>query len=124
MAIGKYAGAAEVYLNGRLLAELVSFRTTLESGDQEVVTMRKGLAGFSDGPPRVEATFDTAIPKAGFEADYQKAIEDKATVRVAWIIAGKRRQAEGRIMTLDTDQGVNNPAGATCRFVGKPVRAL
>lgn len=120
---GNYAGAGEVYLNGRLLAEIEECERQLQSNDNEVNTMIKGFAGFSDGPTHVRITGTTAIPKAGYEVDYERAVRLKLTVTFVFIDGGQRLTHVGRITDLTSSRSTSASAKANFTFVGVPVGA-
>lgn len=116
----RYEGAGQVFLGGRLLAEVTRCERTITSNDNEVMTMAKGFAGFSDGPVRVEITFDTAIPKAGYEYDYEDAIVNKRTVTFVFVDGEKRLSHVGRITQKSSSRDTGSAASASCTFVGRP----
>lgn len=123
MAFGTYEGAGELYLNGRLLAEISECEYSLTSNDTEVMTMQKGFSGFSDGPEQVRITFQTAIPKAGYEHDYEDAIRNKRTVRFVFIDGSKRRVSDGRLIEKSSSRSTSAAATSSLTFVGAPVGA-
>jgi hypothetical protein len=86
--------------------------------------MHKGMAGFSDGPPRVEVNVDSAVPKAGYEVDFWTIVRNKQTVQVVVLSGGKRRQMEGRITSFDEEKSDTAAASATFTAVGKPIGEL
>lgn len=120
-ALTKYEGAAQVFVNGRLLAEAQTSRLSLTANDNEVNTMQKGFAGFSDGPERAEVSIDTAVPKAGYELDFWTLCRDKSEVRVVQISGGVRRQIQGRITSFEETKGTGQTATASVTIVGRPL---
>ena len=124
MALTKYEGRGEVYYQGRLLVEIKSARVALASNDNEVTTMAKGFAGFSDGPERAQVDLDTAVPKAGYEADYWAAITGMLDVVLVIVSGGERRAIEGRFISLDETKSDTAAAASSVNFVGKPIGSL
>lgn len=125
MALSKYKGAGEIYINGRLIAEATDMEFTIRSNDNKVMTMQKGMAGFSDGPTEVEGTINSAVPKAGYDHEFLDTILDKKEVRVTWITAGNRRvTAEGRFGELRERFDSASPASSSIPFMGKILGSL
>lgn len=119
MAVDLYAGKAEIYLNGRLLAEAQSINLTVNSNDIQVGTIQKGFAGFSDGATNCEAQIDSAVPRKGFEMDFQRAVAEKKTiVLVLKITATQKIRAAGRLTTAQNQSGFNTETKASTTFMG------
>lgn len=106
---------------GMILAEVTEARMEEQSNDKPVETLRKGLAGFSDGPEQCNVTFGQAIPRAGMEVAFHSVCRNHTYVRVGFVIANVRRIAEGRIMTVDDSTDVNTPNKRNVNFHGKVV---
>ena len=120
----KYEGAAEVQIGGRTLAEATKARVSIRANDNKVNTMRKGFAGFSDGPTEAEVTIDTAVPKEGYEVDFWDAVKRKRELRVVIVKAGRRRTIVGRAQSLDEDAAENAAASGSVTIMGVPVGEL
>ena len=113
-----YEGAGTIAINGRILAEATKFTWTIDTQDNDVLTMRKGLAGFSDGPTKIEMTIDSAVPRKGLESPWFDILLGRKPVSATFKFGGKRITASGRFKTLDGSQDVSSPASATVKFVG------
>lgn len=124
MSIDKFEGAGQFYMNGRLIAEASSVRYKLETNDNVIKTMTGGVVGFSDGATVVTISSDLVVPKAGYEEDWHDACQKRKTIRAVVKHAGKRRTAEGRIMSYESTNGVDTAAGVSIEFTGKTVGSL
>jgi hypothetical protein len=120
----QYEGAGEFYINGRLQAEASSCKVNFQSRDNEVMTMQKGFAGFSDGPARVEISVDCAIPKAGYEFDFFNVCVRKQKVRAVVVIAGQRKNFECRVTDHSETTSDSAAAGLSVTLVGKMIGKL
>lgn len=120
MSFGDYEGAGELYYRGRLLAEISECSYRLEANNNDVDTMQKGFAGQSKGPRRVVISWQTAIPKAGYEADFHRVIERDETVRFVFIDGDKRRTSDGKIQSHESSRSVSSAANASYEFRGAP----
>lgn len=121
MSLTKYLGPAEIYCNGRLLAEATSISVRTMSNNSRVRTMKKGLAGFSAGPTEVEIKIESAVPRAGYEVDFKTVCERKGAVEIIHADAGGvRRRYEGWVDDCEQSQGTDNAATLSVSFVGKP----
>ncbi|MCC7542355.1 MAG: hypothetical protein IT379_39420 [Deltaproteobacteria bacterium] len=118
--LDNYEGPGEVYANGRLIAEARNVRVTTTTNDREVTTMTKGLAGFSKGPTRSEASIEQAVPKAGFPVDWEEITIARTPIRLVVVHGGKRRTHVGRFTQYEASNSVDDAASANLSFVGKP----
>lgn len=121
MAMQEFEGQAEAYLNGRLLTEAATVRLTIKTNDNPVRTSIRGFAGFSRGSEDVEGSIEMPPPRDGFVVDWHEAMLRRQTVRLAYIDAGKRRQAEGRITQYEMSKQVDQTGSVTLSFMGRPV---
>lgn len=115
-----YEGPAEIYSNGRLLAEARSFRVTVTGNNNKVHTMKRGLAGKSDGPTESEGVIESAIPRKGYEVDFVKLVVNKKYVRIVQRCGNTRRTYNGWIESTDESFAVDSPALQTATFMGGP----
>lgn len=121
MSFGDYEGAGELYYRGRLLAEISECSYRLEANNNDVDTMQKGFAGQSRGPRRVVITFNTAIPKSGYEVDFHRVIERDETVRFVFIDGDKRRSSDGKLQSHESSRSTGSSASTSYEFRGAPV---
>lgn len=125
MALGKYEGRKiHLSLNGRVVAEATSFEFTLQSGDNAVMTLLDGFAGFSDGAEQISGTINGVVPKSGYTQDYYDAVRQKKEFRLAFTHGGRRRQAEGRLTEFGGEHSVSATATNKMSFMGKPMNSL
>lgn len=119
MALGTYEGKGKIFVNGRLQAEANDVRKRRMANNQKVYTFHKDLAGKSDGPREVELTLSGAIAKAGYETDFEEALDDGAYVEVVTVKAGKRVTYAGWIEDYEEADSVNASSSYTMTFQGK-----
>lgn len=110
------------YINGTLLAENTSVKITLKGTDQDVMTIVKGLTGFTPGPDSLEVEFENVIPASGFEVDTWSAQLNKEIVelRLQFGGSGLSLTSSGRIFDNALDAGVSKTAGLNFNFTGQP----
>lgn len=114
----KYEGVGEIYVNARLLAEANKCEVTITSNDQKVMTMKKGMAGFSDGPTETSISVESAIPRKGFESDFVTAVAQKKAIRITVKSGGKRITVNGRFTESRFSNSVDSPAMISGSFSG------
>lgn len=118
----RYEGPGEVQLDNSTLAEATSLSVSNNSGNTDVVTMKKGLAGFSKGAPGAEIQVSNAVPKAGMEADFVEKCVAGTFVKVTHLLAGKRYTYSGWIQDTSSEQGVDSTASMSFTVrAGPPV---
>lgn len=117
--MGEYSKPYLIAYRGAALAEVDSVDVTFTSNDKPVKTMLKGLAGFSDGAEEVSMNFSSAVPLAGFEVDFAALCMGHRTVQFAVKEARAITTLEGRLMTVGSKSGVDNPNGLSMTFTGK-----
>jgi hypothetical protein len=114
----EYATGYVVY-QGLALSEVSDIDFDEESGDQEVVTILKGLAGHSNGAAKVKLTLKSAIPAAGMEVDFAEICRKHRTIEVRFRCAGVEATAQGRVMNAKRSVSANNPSALDVTFNGK-----
>jgi hypothetical protein len=117
----KYEGAAEFYINNKLMAEATSLSITDSANDRPVNTMTGGFVGFSDGPQSAEASCSVAIPKAGYELDFRDALDKKKDLTIVHKSGGVRRTYLMRCQSVDTSQSTDSTAVLNARFAGRAI---
>ncbi len=110
------------YINGALLAENISVGVSLEGTDQDVMTIVKGLAGFTPGPDSVKVSFENVIPAAGFEVNTWNMQVNKEIVelKLQFGSSGLSLTSEGRIDGNKIDAGVSKSTSLNFDFTGTP----
>lgn len=115
-----YEGPSEIYVGARLLAECRSLRISVTANNNKVYTMKRGLAGKSDGPRESEATIENAIPRKGYERDFAKLCIEGGYVRIVQRAGKTRRTFNGWIESAEDSFAVDSPASHTATFQGGP----
>jgi hypothetical protein len=117
--MSEYSKQGYIILNGIVLTEAGQVRLRINSNDKPVKTLVKGLSGFSDGAEEATVEFQNAIPRAGFEAEFNALCRSHTTVRVGFRIANKQYEMEGRFIDTDTETGVDNVNAVNVSFHGR-----
>lgn len=118
MALTKYEGAGELYVNGRLQAEAQKCSVTVDANDNVVVTMQKGFSGFSDGAGSSKITVTSAIPRKGYETDFVDAVTKKKDVAIVVKSGARRHRFEGRFQSASWDNATDATTLLNGEFVG------
>ena len=114
-----YQGKGEVYVNGRVLAEAKSVTITVNSNDQQVGSMQKGFAGFSDGAANTEAEIDSLVPRKGFEKHFAKAVANRETITlVVKYTSSDKIRAVGRFTKSSYSASFNGETATNASFLG------
>lgn len=117
-AFTRYEGPAEVYINGRLMAEAKSTSIKISANNNPVLTMAKGLAGKSDGPRQSEATIENAVPIKGFEVAFHEHLLTGATVTLTIRTAGQRWNIPMWVEEVDLTNATDKDAGYSATLKG------
>lgn len=118
MAMEDYEGPATLIFENDIQAEAQSVRVTVSSGANPVKTMRKGLAGKSDGAGQCDIAVTSAVPKAKLEGDFIRVCVRKAFVRVVFVLAGIRYQVEGWVQDVTVNQQQDTQATVDVNIMG------
>lgn len=116
--VESYEGPGTIAVNGRVLADATKISVEIDTRDNEVNTMRKGMAGFSDGSTVTKITIDSAVPRKGMEADFLMYVTKRKPVSITTKVAGKRITAGGRFMKYTLNQSTDSPASVSTDFSG------
>lgn len=119
-ALDKYAGPGTIYLGANALAEATSVSWDLNANNRRVYTMKKGLAGRSEGPREMEITVENAVPISGLEQEYVEKCRDGADVRIVVALAGQQYQVNGWIDRVSGSQSTDASASLSFMVVGGP----
>jgi hypothetical protein len=116
-----YEGPAELYVNNRLQAEANKASTGIKGNNNEVFTMRKGLAGKSDGATTTDITVTSAIPKKGLEFDFRRAVDNKEFFTIVIKSGGTRMTWTGWFEDTQWDNAVDSATMIASTFkAGRP----
>ncbi len=127
MALREFEGPAQVFFGSRALAEAGSVSVSIQGNNRKVYTMRGGraaLRGRSRGPVESELKIESAIPKAGYEADFIRACVVNADVRVVVVSGGQRHQFEGWIEDVSENHSTEQSASISFTVVAGPPTSL
>lgn len=120
-ALATYESGGELYLNGKLLAEVTKYTVNHMGNLNKVVTTKKGLAGTAAGPLEVEISVTSAMPKAGMELDYYSALVNRTAMTFRRRAHGQTRSYTVKADGLDESYDASNAADATVKLIGKPI---
>lgn len=112
-----YEGPAEIYVNGRLQAEAVNAKCSIKANANRVVTMRKQLAGKSDGATSSDVSITSAIPRAGMEFDFRTAVLQKKFFVIVVKSANQRVQFKGWFEDVEWSNAVDSATMTSANFV-------
>lgn len=82
---------AEVYFNGKKVAEIESAEYEIDSGD-EAQHGAEGVMGFSKGQITTKITANVIVPVAGLTTTLESALLNKLPVTLGWAAGGKIHQ--------------------------------
>lgn len=119
-ALEEYEGPGTLIFDGDIQAEAQTVRLSYNSNNRPVTTMRKGLAGKSNGPGQSDITVTSALPRAGMEGKFLEKCVRNAFVRVVVVFSGKRWQIEGWIGDVSVEQSQDSSASVSCTITGTP----
>lgn len=113
----RYEGVAEIIYKNRSLAEATSITVADNSNNNSVVTMKKGVAGFSKGAHESEVTIENAVPRVGLEATFVEDVIAGEIITLVFISAGKRYTYEMWVESTEASQSTDSAAARniTCR---------
>lgn len=118
--LSQYEGPAAVFYQGQLLAEASSASFTVTANNNKVLTMRRNLAGKSDGARESSINIDSAIPVEGFEQEFVKRVLDGKFLRVVFKVGGARFQFTCWCEDAGVNASVDSASNVTATFVGGP----
>lgn len=116
-AMNTYEGPGELYFQARLLAEATKCSVRVNGNNNKVATMKKGLAGKSDGATESEITIENAIPRKGYESDFLEKCVKKEYVRLVVISGGQRHTFNGWVESVEWNNAVDSPAAISMTMV-------
>lgn len=124
MALENYEGPAEIYAQGRLLAECQKFTLTVKANNNKVYTMKRGLAGKSDGPRESEASIENAIPRKGYEVDFQQHCLKGKVLSIVYKSGGQRHTTDMWVDEVQSSNATDNPAAQNVSLSGGPPKSV
>lgn len=108
--ITRYEGPAKFFVNSRLMAEARSVSARVTKNNKRVYTMHKGMAGKSAGPEESELTCECAIPRAGYEKDFLRSLQNQEDLRVELHTGGTRRTFLVTVDDFEQTSSADEPA--------------
>lgn len=119
---GKYTKFS-TFLGGVLLAEAQSVDVNEQGGWQDIVTIEKGLAGFSPGTQMCTIKVDSAIPRAGMEFNYRKAMQEGTILDVVVFCGGEKLKTKGIIKDTSMTGGADKASTISLNMTCGPLEA-
>lgn len=117
MALGNYT-QGQIFIEGALCAEEVTFSTSFKTNNQDVITQAKGFAGVTPGAGMTDVTIEEAIPRAGFELDFYKWAKNRTAIEIVGWRGSKKLTIKGFIDGIDEKHGVNTNSIASITIKG------
>lgn len=96
-----------MFMRGQLLAEAQSCDITHTGGWQDIITIEKGLSGFSPGAQMATVKIDSAVPRAGVEFDFRQAMQDGEILDVVAYRGSKKMKTKGIIKDVSETGGAD-----------------
>lgn len=120
MADDHYEGPGEIQFDGSTLADAKNVKVDYTSNATPVMTFA-GYRGASLGVGMTELSVDTAVAKAGMEADFIEKCFSGAKCDIVVVFGGKRRSHAATIKTVSTSSSSEAEGTASfTAFSGKP----
>lgn len=115
----EFSKLAKIKANGVPLCMAENLRYQVMSGDIPVTTLCGGEVGYTNGAQHLEASWDNAIPEAGFENYFVANAAAHTTITLMFEMGGKTITARGRILSTSLSSSTNaaNNMGASFRGV-------
>lgn len=120
MAIEIYEKAV-VFVDGQMLSESTSVTIDTDPKLNVIETMQKGMAGFSPGAEATTISVDSAVPRAGFEVNYIKRVQNVQVVEITVLAHGQKTTCTGCITKVSQKYGVGTAANVSFEFLGSPI---
>lgn len=116
--VSSYQGPAEIWLNSRALFEVQSIDWSVKGNNNKVHTMRRGLAGKSDGPRESETTLKNAIPIKGLEFNFIQYVLSGKPCSLVFKVGGTRVTIPGWFEEASGNSATDSSSSITGAFVG------
>lgn len=110
-----------LFLRGQLLAEAQSCDINHTGGWQDIITIEKGLSGFSPGAQMCTIKIDSAVPRAGVEFDFRQAMQDGEILEVVCFRGSKKVKTKGIIKDVSETGGADKPSTMSINMTCSPV---
>lgn len=105
-------------VNGGQVVELTSISKTTESGQLEIFTLARGLAGFSPGQGKCTIGLGYTIPVGGFEFNFDEAVANGTPVTVQLWVGPHSYNGNGKFTQGELSQSVGGASAGTVTFTG------
>lgn len=122
MANTDYLSKLPIFVAGTALEEVQSVEVNKETNLQKIVTMLKGLAGFSSGAKEVNISVTCAVPIGGPEFDFWNTAEDEEWVDIQIGLADKDFCSTGKITKVSFQGATDKAVELRFDWVGKSGR--
>lgn len=119
--IDEYSGPGIIYFNNRILAEVSDATLTDTSNDNAVYTLRKGLAGFSNGAEEADVEFTNMVPAKGAEQRFGQITRGHQTVTIVVKFGKETTTLRGRLSTSRKTMSHNSPNSIAVSFKGRVI---
>lgn len=129
MAMLLYEGDADLRVaaagqGAKTLAQLKNCRVRVIGNQRPVRVMRGGHVGRSRGPVEVEASWESAIPKAGEELNWFELVTADADIEIRYREGGKVWIVDGYLTEAESSRSVDSEANKSITFMGGKPRSL
>lgn len=105
-------------VNGIQMQEITSISKSTESGQLEIFTLARGLAGFSPGQGKVTVSVGYLLPIGGFEFNFDDAIANGTPVTIQIWGGPHSYGGSGKFVSGECSQSTGAAFAGTVTFTG------
>lgn len=122
--VSSYQGPAEIWVNSRAQFEVQNVNWSVKGNNNKVLTMRRGLAGKSDGPRESEVTLKSVVPIKGVEFNYIQHVISGKPCSLVFKVGRQRVQIVGWFESADGDAATDATSTYSGTFMGGPPQLI
>lgn len=108
-----------MFIDGELQENLSNIQVAVNSGDNRLDTIERGLAGFSHGSGDVTITGTAVVLVGGMEFDYHNAVVNRSYYTVQVTVGPTTYMGNGRFMDASYGMSVGASTEVNFTWVGE-----
>ena len=111
-------------VNGQQHMELTSISKATESGQMEIYSLARGLAGFSPGQGKCTIELGFNVPVGGYVVNFEEFAASGELVTLQTWLGPMSYSGTGKIITANVNQSTGSATAGTASFIGqlKPMK--
>ncbi len=114
-----YSGPGVLLYNGTPVLQASSVELSVDTGNNDVVTLHLGRAGHSPGAKKIQLSVENAVPLEGYEIDWIGLANSQAEVQLGLqTVQGKIYGLTGDVRTARYRTGVDNANSLSMEYHG------